>query len=398
MCARFAFALALIILQGGGVLAQNWTNPAGGSWGDSGNWNGGALPTTPTFNLASSSGYTVTLPASYSLSSLTVQTDNTTLALNGYTLTTPTLNVATVAGQNGILTLLGPGAINCTNVSTGGAGFAQVGTTGATGQLIVNDATIYNEGEYEPNLFTVNGLTVENGGNIDVTALGSESITNGTFNDGSFQASSTSTPLALNQVQLTNSSSVKGFEVTVGNATLDNSTISASDALTVSGTVTVSDNGELSFIGTTVSGTVYLLSGGKIVSSNMMMNGGTISIQLNGQVSQPIFRPISMNNGTLDFTLQNGFEATLGEVFNVMNVSYSAFLPPNERGTFAMVNLPALPAGESWDTDGLYTTGDISVVPEPMSFGILATGLISLSLGPRGRFADRTRFLTRNWT
>jgi hypothetical protein len=34
-----------------------------------------------------------------------------------------------------------------------------------------------------------------------------------------------------------------------------------------------------------------------------------------------------------------------------------------------------LPAGYSWDTSQLYTTGDVTVVPEPASLALLAAGV-----------------------
>jgi hypothetical protein len=118
------------------AFAQNWINPAGGSWGTASNWNGDALPLSPTFDLGSA-GYTVTLNKNYSLgSAVAVQSDTVTLGLSGFTLESPGLNIATGAGQVGALTLLGPGEFYATNVQTQGTGEV------SGGKLTVNDATI----------------------------------------------------------------------------------------------------------------------------------------------------------------------------------------------------------------------------------------------------------------
>ena len=144
---------------------------------------------------------------------------------------------------------------------------------------------------------------------------------------------------------------------------------------TVEGTVTLSDNAQLSIPEETISGTLYVLAGTKDLAGDLMMQNGTISVELNGQISDPISRPLSQDNGTLDFTLQNGFEPTIGEQFAVL-----AFDDPNANGTFATVNLPALPAGGSWNISNLYTTGTISVVPEPISMGMMIFGAAGLAL------------------
>jgi hypothetical protein len=109
------------------------------------------------------------------------------------------------------------------------------------------------------------------------------------------------------------------------------------------------------------------------------MQGGTLSVELNSQVSGAIGRPSSSNNGTLDFTLQNGFEPTIGEQFTIFNKSYQVY-----SGTFAAINVPVLPAGESWNISTLYSNGTITVVvPEPISMGMMLFGIAGLALRRR---------------
>ena len=42
--------------------------------------------------------------------------------------------------------------------------------------------------------------------------------------------------------------------------------------------------------------------------------------------------------------------------------------------TFGSLDLPALPAGLSWDTSELYSTGTVAVVPEPTVLALLCIG------------------------
>jgi hypothetical protein len=375
MRSRFIFALACTLVTGSAAFAQNWLNPAGGSWGNTTNWSGNALPGAPTFNLNSATGYTVTLPTSYFVGPFIVQTDITTISLNGHGLNSTDLEVGTQAGQNASLTLLGPGTFTSTGGGSGGLGSGTVNVGGAgTGLLTINGATLLQNGN-QPAAFSVNGLVVENGGKVDLATTGSFSVTNGTFNDGTFQVP-TGLNLSLNNVMLTNNSSVSSFDLSVGNATIDNSGVGSSTSTSVGGTVTVSDHGGIGGPAMTVSGTIDVLATGSALSGQLIMQNGTLSVELNALVSNPISRPFSVNNGALDFTLQSGFTPTIGEQFHIFNSAA-------QTGTFATVNVPALPVGESWDTSALYTTGVITVVPEPMSVGLLIFGIAGLSLRRR---------------
>jgi hypothetical protein len=360
------------------AFGQNWLNPAGGSFGTPTNWSNDGTPLSPVFDLNSVAGYTTSLPNSYLFEhGFAVQTDNVTVDLDGYGFTTSAFSVLSSTGQVGSLTLVGPGTIELYNGETMGSGNLDVGDQGGTGQLIVNDATIYNTGEVTGH-FDANGLVVENGGTINLANSTNNTVSNATFNDGSLTASDF---LTLGGVSLSNGSSILGFNVTIVGATLDNSTIGASGTGTIEGTVTLSDNAQLEIPDQTVAGTVILMAGTKNLAGNMAMQNGTLSIELNSQVSDMIIHPISQDNGTLDFTLQSGFEPTIGEQFSIFNPAAGN---PSERGTFATINVPTLPAGESWNISTLYTNGTISVVPEPISMGMILFGIAGLALRRRG--------------
>ncbi len=74
--------------------------------------------------------------------------------------------------------------------------------------------------------------------------------------------------------------------------------------------------------------------------------------------------------GTLEIDLLNGFAPSRGESFEI-------FSGPT-AGSFSQISLPFLGVGESWNTSNLYTTGTISVVPEPSVLALLAAGLMAL--------------------
>jgi hypothetical protein len=377
MRSQFILAFGSSLVFAAAAFGQNWINPAGGSWGVAGNWSNDGTPFAPVFDLNSPApGYTTSLPSSYGFgNSLTVQTDNVTVDLNGYSLGATALNVATTTGQTGSLALIGPGTISLTNFMTNESSL-DVGDKGGTGQLTINDATL-EFGSELGQTFDANGLVVENGAEVTMGAGPGffASLSNATFNDGTFHGAY-GAPLSLNQVTLTNGSSILGYNLNVGNASLDHSSISGENSTTMEGTVTLSDDSSLIDPDLAISGTVFINAGSAFGGgSQMEMENGTISVQLNGEVIEPMTRPSSFDNGTLDLTLQNGFVPTIGEQFEI-------FAPINsELGTFATVNLPQLPTGETWDASQLYTTDTITVVvPEPMGMGIIAIAMAGLAL------------------
>jgi len=69
-------------------------------------------------------------------------------------------------------------------------------------------------------------------------------------------------------------------------------------------------------------------------------------------------------------TLMNGFAPSEGEDFELFS--------GNLTGNFTQINLPSLANGLSWDTSNLYTSGEISVVPEPSTFSLLAAAALGL--------------------
>ena len=75
-------------------------------------------------------------------------------------------------------------------------------------------------------------------------------------------------------------------------------------------------------------------------------------------------------NGTLNVNLVSGFTPSAGESFDLIRGRLT--------GSFSQIILPPLPNGLSWDTSSLYTTGTISVVPEPSTLALLGVAAIGL--------------------
>jgi hypothetical protein len=76
-------------------------------------------------------------------------------------------------------------------------------------------------------------------------------------------------------------------------------------------------------------------------------------------------------NGTLDVIADGNYPLPLGSSFQVLQFT-------SESGQFTTLELPALNPGLSWDTSALYTTGTISIVPEPASLTGMSVAALAL--------------------
>ena len=89
---------------------------------------------------------------------------------------------------------------------------------------------------------------------------------------------------------------------------------------------------------------------------------------------------LTLNQPNLNVVLTNDFIPALGQSFRIL--TWNGTL----SGTFGTITLPNLPAGLSWNTTSLYTTGTIMVVggsedgPLPLwAFGALGAGLVGIA-------------------
>jgi T5SS/PEP-CTERM-associated repeat protein len=92
------------------VLAETWTNPAGGDWSVAGNWSGNQPPNASIeaqFNLGSGSGYTAMLSADSSAADVLVKGDNVTIDLGSHRLnnSSSSLSISGASGFTNTLTV-----------------------------------------------------------------------------------------------------------------------------------------------------------------------------------------------------------------------------------------------------------------------------------------------------
>ena len=76
-------------------------------------------------------------------------------------------------------------------------------------------------------------------------------------------------------------------------------------------------------------------------------------------------------NGELDVVLIDDFDPTLGDTFDILDWGTLS-------GQFTQVGLPSLLDALSWDLSAIYDTGEIRVVPEPATLGLLLIGGLAL--------------------
>jgi hypothetical protein len=377
---RCGFAVVLSILTAWGLApttfgqtADYWLNGNGGSYEEGSNWSLGATGAYPTFNLGSA-GYTVTLNQNESAIDPVVETDNPTINLNGYTLNTDYLDVSDYAGTVGSLTLLGPGSVTG---SLPVVGYVDVG-----GQLTVDNATIDQRGA-DTTISVAGTLTVENGGSVVQNGVPTQAmnIANLVVNNGTV---STQGAMSLGSATISNGSEVEagGTFNASGNVVVDGSNLISNFGANFSPTssLTLSDGAfvALSDQNVTLDGSVDIVSGQLQADGQTDDLDAAVTIELNanmtGVTGCAMVCHFVVEGGTLNLTLPSGFMPTSGEQFQLFD---NLFTDPL-TGAFGSITLPALRAGEIWDTSQLYTTGIISVVPEPTAIGLMiaASGLL----------------------
>ncbi len=100
---------------------------------------------------------------------------------------------------------------------------------------------------------------------------------------------------------------------------------------------------------------------------------GTLEMELGGyalgsEYDRLTVTGFSILDGLLDIASLGGFAATNGANFDLFNWDGGV------SGTFSAISTTALSGGQYWDTSELYTTGQLSVIPEPSSIGLLGLG------------------------
>ncbi|HTW93389.1 MAG TPA: hypothetical protein VMD30_01260, partial [Tepidisphaeraceae bacterium] len=218
-------------------------------------------------------------------------------------------------------------------------------------------------------------LIVENGGLIKQDGMSGEgdaiTVGNLTENDGTISSGANYAVLAGN-VTLQNGSifaagGLEGAISVYGSLTVDNSIIASGNDIDFASIaqLMVTDGGMVgSNQDLTLGGSTTILSGDIGAPTNMYF-GNAVTLQLDQppEGSQIGTSGTAYLSGALTLQLQNGFVPTLGEQFQILKFA-------EVSGTFTSIDLPQLPNGDTFDTRDLYVNGTITVVPEPLSFGL----------------------------
>ena len=108
---------------------------------------------------------------------------------------------------------------------------------------------------------------------------------------------------------------------------------------------------------------------------NVLLSSNSVLIMefaenLPGDYDQLKISGLATLNGMLEVDLLSGFTPSYGYSFHIFD--------GKTDGSFAHFNLPGLNNGLRWNTSNLYTTGMISVVPEPSALVMLGIGAIGM--------------------
>jgi T5SS/PEP-CTERM-associated repeat protein len=145
-------------------------------------------------------------------------------------------------------------------------------------------------------------------------------------------------------------------------------TIGAAGAVKGNGTITGNvSNGGLVAPGSSI-GSLH------ITGNYMQTAAGKLQIELDGtstgsQYDQLLVTGADSLAGILQVSLTSSFAPAAGNSFNILDWGTLS-------GTFAMVNLPGLAGGLSWNTSQLYSTGTISVVGPALAGDYNGNGVV----------------------
>lgn len=250
---------------------------------------------------------------------------------------------------------VGSGVYNLINIGGAGNGNLTVSTPNVTDVFTVNGPLQDN------NQISPSGLIKTGSGTLTLaganTYTGTTTVSNGMLQVNAGSALATGPIIVYGGT----------FEMDGFNAS---GAPTASAALTINGGLVDGNNGQL-YGPVTVNGGV--LSAGTTASMGTLYIYNTLSISSGGTVAMRIDK----TGGSLsyDSLSSGGYSVTYDGTLTVTNVTSDAtplaandafYLFPgagsgNYHGTFAIVNLPALPDGLSWDLSGLTSDGSIKV-------------------------------------
>lgn len=161
-----------------------------------------------------------------------------------------------------------------------------------------------------------------------------------------------------------------------------------SGAIVNTGELRVSAGGAASFFGA-VSGSGRITGGGEARFEAGLSGAGRVKVEpfavlggdavtalaLDGMNELDFSRAVRIDGGALRLSWAGAAAAQAGQHWDLFDWGGGV------DGRFASLALPALAGGLRWDTDALYTSGEIgiSAVPEPATWGLLAAGLAGIA-------------------
>lgn len=348
--ACLALATAAGVFQASSAFAttDNWTNAAGGSWGDNGNWSLGAPSggNDVAFNLGSASGYTVTIPAGLpSNGNIGVRTDRVTFSLGGNKLQTSgpfsgTVSIGATAGENASLTVSGTNPTSGLEYFDGDYDF-NVGTAG-TGALTVDDALVRST-HGAITIGATGSLTAQNGAvlqpNLTSYIFGSASLDQSLFRSAPLIICGTlsmtnhaSTDASLPAFQVTGATAAATATVTINNSSVT-SAIYVGHAGQVSkpgkGSITVTNGGSLRGSIRVGNGTVTASGAGTTITDSGFASwigqsgtSGSVAVSAGAAITfdnaSGLAEVVGGNTGTGSLSISGtGSSLTVGNALNV---------------------------------------------------------------------------------
>ncbi len=166
-----------------------------------------------------------------------------------------------------------------------------------------------------------------------------------------------------------------------GTTSVNGGTLIVNGNISTSSLTTVNTGGTLGGSGTVGSTSVI---GGTFAPGNSIDSFNIIGDLTLGPDSFSNFE-ISAADNISDLAIVSA-QLNFGGTLNVSNIAgvlavgntFNLFDFASKSGTFSSVNLPTLSSGLEWNQDNLYTTGVISVIPEPGAALLGGLGLLAL--------------------
>jgi autotransporter-associated beta strand protein len=365
--------LALALTHSAHAASGIWDGSSGSILTNTANWSSNALPNgvgdTATWNgtaggslvLSATTQWTTTgTNLGVNLSLTSAQTGSVSITQGGATAQALSINSITVASSAGALTLAstGSGQITFRNQVTNSNTFTNdsnnavtfaAGTKFASGGGAARTVDFGGSGNWQmdANLVTPTG-------SVAVTKSGGGTLTFASTSQYTGNTSVTNGKLIVNGNISTSSTTVSGGSLG-GSGTVGAVNIQAAGTLDfVDNTIADLNTGNLTLAGTSnfeISATANTAD--QAISSAILVFGGTLNV--------------SNIAGTL----------ADGQSFDLFNWGSTS-------GAFSSVALPTLTGGLTWDQTQLYSTGTITVVPEP-NIATLLGGLGVLALLRRRR-------------